>query len=59
MRAVLPHAIQILLARQDVFGGVGEAASIVERVVSIDEAAEWYAKFDKGECGKVLFDPWI
>lgn len=58
VRAVLPHALEILRARQDVFGGVGGAAHLVERVVGIGEAAEWYAKFDKGECGKVLLDPW-
>lgn len=45
--------------RQDVFGGVGEAASLVDRVVGFDVAAESYRAFDKGEVGKVIFDPWI
>lgn len=44
--------------RQDVFGGVGEAASLIDKIVNIDEAAENYRAFDKGEVGKVIFDPW-
>jgi hypothetical protein len=44
--------------RQDVFGGVGEAASLVDKVVDFTEAAESYEQFDKGKVGKVIFDPW-
>jgi len=44
--------------RQDVFGGVGQAASLVDKVVSFDEAVESYRSFDKGDVGKVIFDPW-
>ncbi|KAI0075462.1 alcohol dehydrogenase [Panus rudis PR-1116 ss-1] len=58
VRAMLPIASAILLKRQDVFGGVGEPASLIDRVVGFDEAVEIYKLFDKGECGKVLFDPW-
>lgn len=58
VRAMLPIAARILLKRQDVFGGVGAAASLIERVVGFDEAVSMYALFDKGQCGKILFDPW-
>jgi hypothetical protein len=30
----------------------------VERVVGIGEAAAAYEQFEKGEGGKVCFDPW-
>lgn len=55
---MLPIASKLLLKRQDVFGGVGEEASLIEKVVGIQEAKEIYEEFDKGRCGKVLFDPW-
>lgn len=44
--------------RQDVFGGVGEAASLIDRVVKFTEAVDSYEQFDKGKVGKVIFDPW-
>lgn len=59
VRAMLPIASRILLKRQDVFGGVGEEASLIEKVVGLDDAAESYALFDKGKTGKVLFNPWL
>ena len=59
VRAVLPIAARILLKRQDVFGGIGEKASLIEKIVSFNEAAESYALFDKGKIGKILFDPWL
>ena len=58
VRAMLPIASRILLERQDVFGGVGEEASLIEKVVGFDEAVETYELFDKGKVGKTLFDPW-
>lgn len=58
VRAVLPIAMQVLAANINVFGDVGGEAGLVERVAPIGEAKEWYEKFEKGECGKVLFDPW-
>lgn len=58
VRAMFPIAFEILLKRQDVFGGVGEPASLVERIVGLDQAAESYELFDNGKCGKILFDPW-
>ncbi|KAI0630915.1 chaperonin 10-like protein [Trametes polyzona] len=57
VRALFPIALEILLKRQDVFGGVGTAASLIDRVVGFDEAVDMYKLFDKGHCGKVLFDP--
>ncbi len=57
VRAMFPIALEILLKRQDVFGGVGAEASLIDRVVGFDEAVEMYKLFDKGQCGKILFDP--
>ncbi|OCH86982.1 hypothetical protein OBBRIDRAFT_760445 [Obba rivulosa] len=59
VRATFPLALDILLKRQDVFGGAGKEADLIDRVVRLDDAPEWYRVFDKGECGKVLFDPWL
>lgn len=59
VRAMFPIALEILLKRQDVFGSVGEEASLIDRVVSLDSAPEVYEQFDKGKCGKILFDPWL
>ncbi|KIK03332.1 hypothetical protein K443DRAFT_654096 [Laccaria amethystina LaAM-08-1] len=57
-RAMFPLAFDLLVKRQDVFGGIGEPASLIDRVVDFTEAAESYRAFDKGEVGKVIFDPW-
>jgi threonine dehydrogenase-like Zn-dependent dehydrogenase len=57
-RAMFPLAFDLLVKRQDVFGGVGDEASLVDRIVGFEDAAESYELFDKGKCGKVLFDPW-
>lgn len=46
------------MKRQDVFGGVGQPESLIDRVVEMDQAAQWYRAFEKGEVGKVIFDPW-
>ena len=59
VRSMLPIAAKILLKRQDVFGGVGTKASLIERIVGFESAVEFYEKFDKGLCGKILFDPWM
>ncbi|KAH9480320.1 Medium chain reductase/dehydrogenase ucsI [Psilocybe cubensis] len=57
-RAMFPPAFDLLVRRQDVFGGVGEKASLIDKIVGFDEAVESYRAFDKGEVGKVIFDPW-
>ncbi|KAI0665456.1 chaperonin 10-like protein [Trametes maxima] len=57
VRAMFPIALEILLKRQDVFGGVGAGASLIDRIVGFDQAIEMYKLFDKGQCGKILFDP--
>jgi len=57
-RAMFPVAFELLVKRQDVFGKVGEAASLVDRITDFSQAAECYRAFDKGEIGKVIFDPW-
>jgi threonine dehydrogenase-like Zn-dependent dehydrogenase len=58
VRAMLPIAMQVLIANIGVFGDVGGKAGLVERVISMKDAKVWYEKFEKGDCGKVLFDPW-
>ena len=57
--ALFPMAFDLLVKRQDVFGGVGGDASLVDRIVSIDDAVESYRQFERGECGKVIFNPWM
>ncbi|KAH9848308.1 chaperonin 10-like protein [Lenzites betulinus] len=57
VRAMFPIALEILLKRQDVFGGVGAEASLIDKIVGFDQAVEVYKLFDKGQCGKILFDP--
>jgi len=58
VRAMFPMALDLLVKRQDVFGGVGEKASLVDKVVGLADAPKSYEEFDKGMVGKVLFDPW-
>ena len=48
----------LTVKRQDIFGGVGQPASLIDRVVDFGQAVESYRAFDKGEVGKVIFDPW-
>ena len=58
VRTIFPFALDLLRRRQDVFGTVGDEASLVEKVVSLSEAPEMYELFDKGSIGKIVFDPW-
>lgn len=57
-RAMFPPAFDLLVKRQDVFGGVGQPNSLIDRIVGFEDASESYQAFDKGEIGKVIFDPW-
>jgi len=57
-RAMFPLAFDLLVKRQDVFGKVGDPASLIDKIVDFNQAAEGYRAFDKGEVGKVIFDPW-
>jgi len=58
VRSIFPLVLDLLVRRQDVFGEVGTEISLVEKIVGFDEAKVSYDLFDKGKCGKVLFDPW-
>lgn len=60
VRSMFPMALDVLLARQDVFAGVGMETSLVDRIVGMSDAnvKANFEAFDKGRCGKVLFDPW-
>ncbi|KAF7327683.1 hypothetical protein MKEN_00347700 [Mycena kentingensis (nom. inval.)] len=42
--------------RQDVFGSVGSPDSLVDRIVSPDDAVEMYKLFEQNKVGKVVFD---
>ena len=57
--ALFPLAFDLLVKRQDVLGGVGGEANLIDRVVSIEDAKESYIRFERGEWGKVVFDPWL
>jgi len=57
-RAMFPLAFDLLVKRQDVFGGVGGLGSLVDRIVGPQEAPELYEAFDKSKVGKVIFDMW-
>lgn len=35
-----------------------ESIGVVERVIPLGRAVEAYEKFERGEWGKVVFDPW-
>ncbi len=52
------HRSTLVVKRQDIFGGVGDESGLIDRIVGFDEAVEMYAAFDKGEVGKIVFDPW-
>ncbi|KAK0201623.1 chaperonin 10-like protein [Desarmillaria ectypa] len=58
VHSLFPMAFDLLIKRQDVFGGVGDESGLIERIVGFDDAVEMYAAFDKGEVGKIVFDPW-
>ncbi|KAI6147246.1 chaperonin 10-like protein [Pisolithus tinctorius] len=58
VRAMFPMALDLLVRRQDIFGDIGGEVSLVDKVVGFSEAGRMYEEFDKGKCGKVLFDPW-
>ncbi|KAJ7465283.1 chaperonin 10-like protein [Mycena latifolia] len=57
-RAMFPMAFDLLVKRQDVFGGVGGQDSLVDRIVGPDEAPEIYKAFNESKIGKVIFDMW-
>ncbi|KAK1227138.1 hypothetical protein PQX77_009878 [Marasmius sp. AFHP31] len=58
VRSMFPAAFEILVKRQDVFGEIGTESSLIDRVTGLDEAPEMYRQFERGDIGKVLFDPW-
>lgn len=47
-----------------VFGAIGgeddggKDVGVVERVLPLSRVVEAYEKFERGEWGKVVFDPW-
>ncbi|PFH53888.1 hypothetical protein AMATHDRAFT_136465 [Amanita thiersii Skay4041] len=59
VRAMFPMAFELLIKRQDVFGGVGQPASLIDNITDFKQAAECYRAFEKGEVGKIIFDPWM
>jgi hypothetical protein len=57
MHAIIDSHL-FLVKRQDVFGGIGRPESLIDQVVDMDQAPQSYRAFEKGEVGKVIFDPW-
>lgn len=53
-----PLIKSLAVRRQDVFGTVGEPASLIDRIADFTQAPELYRAFDKGDVGKIVFDPW-
>jgi threonine dehydrogenase-like Zn-dependent dehydrogenase len=49
VRTFLPEAIRLLKANLDLF------ETFVEAIVSVEDAAEYYTRFEKGDIGKVAF----
>jgi hypothetical protein len=45
------------LRRRDVLGTIGESG-VVDRIVPLSDAVRAYEAYEKGEYGKVVFDPW-
>ena len=58
VRSMFPAAFEILVRRQDVFGEIGTESSLIDRITGLDEAPEMFRQFERGDVGKVLFDPW-
>ncbi|THH17377.1 hypothetical protein EW146_g3429 [Bondarzewia mesenterica] len=57
VRAVFGAAAGLLARRRDVLGVIG-THGVVERVCPLSDAVRAYNLFEKGEWGKVVFDPW-
>lgn len=71
VRSVFAMACGVMARMGSVFGaigggadsktigsGVGEGVGVVERVIPLSRVVEAYEKFERGEWGKVVFDPW-
>lgn len=58
IQTILALLTALPVKRQDIFGGVGQPESLIDKIVNFDEAVESYRAFDKGEVGKVIFSPW-
>ena len=54
VRAMFPLALEILRKRQDMFGGVGQAASLIDRIVSrgVEREAGWEVEQGRGCWGR-------
>ncbi|KAG7439202.1 GroES-like protein [Guyanagaster necrorhizus] len=48
VRSLFPMAFELL----------SDESSLIDRIVGFDKAVEMYATFDKGEVGKIVFNPW-
>lgn len=61
VRALLdPHALDVLVRRQDILGVVGGDAGLIDKVVGMseEEVKTVYADFEAGRVGKCLLAPW-
>ncbi|KAI0260723.1 chaperonin 10-like protein [Gloeopeniophorella convolvens] len=57
VRSLLSPAIGLLRRRKDVLGTIGEGG-VIERIAPLGDAIASYDAYEKGLCGKVIFDPW-
>jgi len=57
VHSVFVAAMELLLRRRDVLGTIGESG-VVDRIVPLSDAVRAYEAYEKGEYGKVVFDPW-
>ena len=57
MHSVFVAAMELLLRRRDILGTIGESG-VVDRIAPLSDAVRAYEAYEKGECGKVVFDPW-
>ena len=58
-RLIMARALLLLVAvASAALASTRPSASLIDRVVGFEQAKEVYEEFDKGRCGKILFDPW-
>jgi len=57
VHSVFVAAVELFLRRRDILSVIGESG-VVDRIVPMSDAVRAYEVFEKGEYGKVVFDPW-
>jgi hypothetical protein len=57
VHSVFVAAVELFLRRRDILSAIGESG-VIDRIVPLSDAVRAYEAFEKGEYGKVVFDPW-